>query len=340
MGGFSFMWYISNMSNRLQSDDRHLTHPARHLFSTVGIAAFIILILGSFFVSAFYLRSLITGNQLAAVITATLVDLANGDRKADNLGTLTLNPKLVVAAQAKADDMAQNGYFAHVSPDGKNSWTWFKDAGYQFSYAGENLAVDFTDSEDVERAWMNSPTHRANIMNGKFTEIGIATAEGEYHGKRVTFVVQMFGRPAVPFTQQTVPAAPAEAPTEVAVASSEEPVEDTVLGSVTPAPVAPAASALVPAAVAAEASAPQLESAPAPRYGSMLGYFASSPQDLLRAIYLLSALLILLALAATTRLEFKKHHMRHVAAAVFLLVLMGGLFGVADQFVFTAPVIG
>ncbi len=335
MGGFSFMWYIFSMST-LPQDTRHLTHPARHLFSTVGIVVFTVLILGSFFVSAFYLRSLIAGNQLAAVITSTLIDLANGDRKSEDLGTLTVNSKLVAAAQAKADDMAKGGYFAHVSPDGKNSWTWFKDAGYQFSYAGENLAVDFSDSEDVERAWMNSPTHRANIMNGKFTEIGIATAEGEYHGKHVTFVVQMFGRPAVPFASQTLPAAPAAAPTEVAVASSEEPAE-TVLGSAAP---SPAASAIIPAAVAAEASAPLVESAPAPRYGSVLGYFASSPQDFLRAVYLFCALLILLALAATTRLEFKKHHVRHVFAAVFLLALMGGLFGVADHFIFTAPVIG
>src|SRR4029079_16600268 len=115
--------------------------------------------------------------ETAAVISAVLVDLANGDRAQHGYGTLTLNSTHVAAAQAKANDMAAKGYFAHVSPDGTDPWHWFKEAGYQFDYAGENLAVNFVDSGDVNDAWMNSPTHRDNILNPHYTEIGIATAE-------------------------------------------------------------------------------------------------------------------------------------------------------------------
>ena len=70
-------------------------------------------------------------------------------------------------------------------------------AGYDFSSAGENLAVNFSDSKDVIDAWMNSPEHRANILSNKFTEIGVATAMGTYEGSQVVFVVQEFGTPAV-----------------------------------------------------------------------------------------------------------------------------------------------
>lgn len=312
-------------------------HPARHLFGIAGLSVFVVFIIGSFFVSAVYIRGLIGTNQLAAVITSTLVDLANDDRASENEKALTLNDKLVAAAQAKADDMAAKGYFAHVSPDGRDSWSWFKDAGYGFSYAGENLAVNFTDSKDVEDAWMNSPTHRANILNGKFTEIGIATAEGEYHGKHAIFVVQMFGRPS------TVAAAPTPAkpenvePTELA--TSQAPTR--VLGSETSSAPKTAAAAQVPAAVAAEEAAPTpvVTSAPT-HYATWLDVLASSPLNILRSLYIACALLIIGALVMTTELEFKKHHLRHVFAAAFLLVLMGGLFTVADRLVFVDPVIG
>lgn len=313
-------------------------HPARHLFSVAGLSLFTVFIIGSFLMASVYLRGLIETNQLAAVITASLVDLANEDRKEDALGTLKVNSVLQAAAQAKANDMAAKGYFAHVSPDGRDSWSWFKAAGYSFSYAGENLAVNFSDSEDVEKAWMDSPTHRANILNGKFTEIGIATAEGEYKGKKTTFVVQMFGRPSgvtafAPISETKEPVA-AE---DIAIATTETVPADAVLGSSAP---TPAAAAVVPEKVAAEAAAPVVAVEPAPKYASSFDFFASSPQNLLRMIYILSALIVIGALALTTELEFKRHHFRHMVAAAFLLALMGGLFTAADRLVFKAPVIG
>ena len=115
-----------------------------------------------------------------AIFASALVDETNLARSADSLGTLTTNATLERAAQMKADDMAAKGYFAHNSPDGKTPWYWFAEVGYDYAAAGENLAVNFSDSKDVIEAWMRSPKHRANIMNGNYTEIGIATAHGMY----------------------------------------------------------------------------------------------------------------------------------------------------------------
>ncbi|MEK7062859.1 MAG: CAP domain-containing protein, partial [Patescibacteria group bacterium] len=137
-----------------------------------------------------------TSDYIASVLPAVLVDLANKDRSEQKLAYLKINPKLEAAARLKAKDMAEKGYFAHYSPEGVSPWHWIKESDYNFIYAGENLAVNFDDSGAVNTAWMASPGHRANILNDKFTEIGIASQKGYYNGRETTFVVQMFGAPA------------------------------------------------------------------------------------------------------------------------------------------------
>jgi hypothetical protein len=134
-------------------------------------------------------------NFLAAVLPSALVDLTNTDRASNNLGPVGPNTTLDQAAQAAADDMANKGYFAHVSPTGTTPWNWLNQVGYQYQYAGENLAVNFTDSDQVETAWMNSPTHRANILKSQYTQVGVGVANGTYEGKDATFVVQFFAAP-------------------------------------------------------------------------------------------------------------------------------------------------
>lgn len=157
----------------------------------------IILAIASILLFASVIGTYVVKNSkfLAAIQSAFLVDLANEDRAEQGAGKLVMNDELVLAAQLKANDMAQKSYFAHTSPEGLTPWHWFGQAGYDYIYAGENLAVNFNRSEDVQRAWMNSPLHRANILNNRYKEIGIATAEGMYKGEKTTFVVQMFGTP-------------------------------------------------------------------------------------------------------------------------------------------------
>ena len=132
---------------------------------------------------------------LAAVLPAVLADLTNQERQADKLAPLTVSPILNKAAEMKATDMATYGYFAHTSPTGKTPWYWLSLAGYDYQYAGENLAINFTDSKDVTTAWMNSPTHKANIIKGNYTEIGTGVATGIYQGKSAIFVAQVYANP-------------------------------------------------------------------------------------------------------------------------------------------------
>lgn len=177
----------------------HLENDFKPILLRAGGVFFVIIFVAvTFFASSLYRSVLRKSDFLASILPAVLVDLANADRQSANLVKLAINPKLQEAARLKAKDMAAKSYFAHNSPEGKTPWYWIKEAEYSFVYAGENLAVDFNDSDAVNKAWMNSPGHRANIMNGKFTEVGIAAEKGLYNGKETIFVVQMFGTPAKP----------------------------------------------------------------------------------------------------------------------------------------------
>lgn len=131
----------------------------------------------------------------ASILPNKLLALTNEVRSENNLGRLRWSEKLHEAAQMKADDMADKGYFAHTSPDGVNPWAWFKKVGYNYMYAGENLAVNFDSNEAVTEAWLNSAKHKANIQGKQFKEIGIATAKGTYKGKDSVFIVVLFGTP-------------------------------------------------------------------------------------------------------------------------------------------------
>jgi len=133
---------------------------------------------------------------LASVLPGVVALLTNEARTGEDLLPLSESETLRKGAQMKADDMAEKEYFSHTGPDGEQPWKWFKEAGYQYQYAGENLAVNFDESEEVVDAWLNSPTHRANILKAQFTEIGVGIATGTYKGREAVFVVQFFGKPA------------------------------------------------------------------------------------------------------------------------------------------------
>lgn len=155
----------------------------------------------------------------AAVVQSDLIAYTNVERARNELGLLKENPVLNAAAQAKANDMAAQGYFSHTGPDGQAPWRWFVAAGYDYRFAGENLAVRFSDSREVVNAWMASPTHKANITKAQYQEIGIGVADGTYQGMPVTFVVQFFGTPQHSIEPQARPTAVAKDPTAQPVAA-------------------------------------------------------------------------------------------------------------------------
>ena len=127
--------------------------------------------------------------------TDNIVSLTNASRKEAGLKKIKINSKLQSAAQEKANDMINNQYFSHTSPSGKVAWDFLEVVGYNYLFAGENLAVGFLSSEDVTDGWMTSQSHRENILNKKYTEIGIGIVRGKFLGAETTIVVQMFGNP-------------------------------------------------------------------------------------------------------------------------------------------------
>jgi len=134
-------------------------------------------------------------NLFASEITKiNLINLTNKERIKAGIPILYPNYKLSVAAQNKANDMIQKGYWEHFH-NGKAPWDWMREAGYEFSAAGENLAIDFLEAEPLIKAWMDSPTHRQNILNANFREIGIGIAKGYFKDHNTIIVVQMFGKP-------------------------------------------------------------------------------------------------------------------------------------------------
>lgn len=178
-----------------------IPHPGNdHKPHILRIKAILYILVASLFIELLFLAHITVIRQtglLAEIISSVLVEQTNENRVTLGINELKVNPILEEAARLKATDMATRSYFAHTSPDGISPWSWLEAVGYSFLTAGENLAVNFVDSEDVTNAWMASPGHKANIVNANFTEIGIATAKGTYKGKDAIFVVQFFGKPVV-----------------------------------------------------------------------------------------------------------------------------------------------
>lgn len=121
--------------------------------------------------------------------TQEVLEAINYDRTSHNLSILEVDETLNLAALAKAQDMVKKNYFAHTSPQGTEPWYWFKALGYEYAYAGENLAQGFKNAEELEEHLMASPTHRANILSPFYSQVGLAVV----NLNDTTIVVQMFG---------------------------------------------------------------------------------------------------------------------------------------------------
>lgn len=151
-----------------------------------------------------------------------IVELTNNERVKKGLRPLKINSALNEAAQRKAGDMFAFDYWAHKSPSGREPWAFLKEVDYKYQVAGENLARDFSDADLAVKAWMNSPTHRENILNPKFREIGISVVEGTLSGINTTLVVQFFGtRSGAPV--QIVAAQDIKSPAPLVLAEGEPP---------------------------------------------------------------------------------------------------------------------
>jgi len=130
------------------------------------------------------------------IFTKDMFERINSDRIINGKKTLAWSSSLCESANLKSQDMNNNNYFEHNSPSGITPWYWVKKVGYRYTFVGENLALNYFTSESAHTALMNSPGHRANILNENFTEIGINYVRGKLNGEDAFFVVQHFASPA------------------------------------------------------------------------------------------------------------------------------------------------
>lgn len=219
----------------------------------------------------------------SGISVSSLVEGTNAQRNANGLGSLALNGTLSQAAQAKAADMAAQDYWAHNSPTGATPWTFINATGYAYQTAGENLAYGFTTSSDTITGWMNSPGHRANILNTSFNQVGFAILDiANYRGQGPqTLVVAMYalsagGSAPAPYSVPSPAPAPTPAPAPAPV-SAKKPTPAPTPAQSAPTPAEPVTTETIPDAVPEPVApeptevAKQADSAAAPVSATKLG---------------------------------------------------------------------
>lgn len=299
-----------------------------HFFREVSVA---IVVLASIFMLGFSAGSsfLINRTVLGANIsTSVLVDLTNESRLALNQAPLLRNPVLDRAAEMKAEDMATKGYFAHTSPEGTTPWHWFREAGYNFLFAGENLAINFVDPEAIRNAWLASPKHRENLLSVNFKEIGMATVSGVYEGGPSIYVVQMFGTPAKAAVK---PATPTEAVATASTTTEKETETGEVKGesATTTEPVNPEDSynpIFTTSELAIVKNKENVEEVMVPalveNYSKWYERFLFGGSYYVDMAYKALIVLVFIALLAMIFIEVRKQHWRHILYGLGMLLIL------------------
>jgi|GEM_PF-2213873 len=156
--------------------------------------------------------------------TDSILSKINSERKKANLRALKVDPKLTMAAENKAEDMGSKLYFDHYSPVGKRGISFISDTGLKYKMAAENLAVLFSDSQELVESWMASFTHKKNILKPEFELTGIGLYAGTFEGYKTTYVVQFFADNPQPASIKPATNLKGTAPNELKVAA---PVQET-----------------------------------------------------------------------------------------------------------------
>lgn len=236
-------------------------------------------------------------DQFAIITSSRLIELTNQERIASGLQSLKVNQQLVQAAQQKAQDMINNNYFDHNSPTGTTPWYWLDKVDYKYRAAGENLARDFTESKFLHQAWMNSSSHRANILNNKYQEIGIAVVEGIINGKRTVLAVQFFGKATKEMEIKPIaPLAVSDTNIELPVVSTEEKTE---------------------------IKSGEIDLKEKPK--SILNTVTEKSEPLLQKIYFVVLALITLVVALTIFINIRVQYPKLILIAVIFIILIAAL---------------
>jgi uncharacterized protein YkwD len=247
--------------------------------------------------------------------------------------------------------MLSNGYFEHTSPTGITPWYWFRQAGYNYQYAGENLAMDFFETKDVFTAWMNSPGHRANILNPNFKEIGVAVATGQMQNRSTTLAVLSFGTQfssktttkVVVQASPSVSPAPPKASTSPKISQAPTPKTSppaSPLVTKTPSVNTPSTSPIAQNKTLGEAivlkttlenqpvqivtltaSETPLTSQSLSLTSKVLGTFTSRYDEMARSLYLYFTLFLIAALCVNIFVKIKIQYWATIGASTFLIIL-------------------
>lgn len=187
--------FVMSILRTLFTPHPHNNHKATFLHKSSLVVLIGIYLIGRSLIDFYAVRHPGVLGFASQINPQRIVELTNQYRTQSGLTDLKLNQKLNEAALAKATDMFNQNYWAHVSPTGTEPWSFIAQVGYEYRHAGENLARDFSNPDDTVKAWMNSPTHRQNILDSRYEDIGIAVLDGYINGIETTLVVQMFGTP-------------------------------------------------------------------------------------------------------------------------------------------------
>ncbi|MBU2579890.1 CAP domain-containing protein [Patescibacteria group bacterium] len=265
------------------------------------------------------------GNFFASVAPMAIEGFTNQNRLSNNLESLKTNSLLEKAAQLKAEDMATKGYFAHTSPEeGLTPWYWLDKVGYEYVLAGENLAINFVDSQDAINAWMNSPTHKANILNNNFVEIGVGAAKEIYEGKETIFIVQLFGRP-VTMTAQSVAVAQEKkqsVPPTVEISNESIVGDSTAVKGEVKNSIMPDDSGFVGLVVRENLSP------------SIVSRFLSTPRAISNYFYFVLFTILALALLLSIFIKIKIQHPALIVNGVVLLIVISAIIWINQYIVF------
>ncbi len=197
-------WFIPTKQNKF--------HP--HILRTTGMV--VILIVLAIIPPLYNVISVGQTQVLGYAIDVNVTDvftISNQERTNAGLAPLSANSALASAATAKANHMFANDYWAHVAPDGTTPWSFIAASGYDYKTAGENLAKGFSTSSGVVAGWMGSTTHRANVLNADYKDVGYAVVNGVLLGSETTLVVAMYGLQP---TQAVATTAPVTTPSQPA----------------------------------------------------------------------------------------------------------------------------
>lgn len=167
-------------------------HPKRIIFYSLSAILFKVILVITVIVLP--IEAWLTPNILTDQ-SQKIISLTNTIRKDLNLALLKESLILDQAAYNKAEDMLLNQYFAHIGPGNRSLADWLGQANYNFSAAGENLAMGFASPEEVVNGWTRSQTHYQNMIDADFKEIGVGMVSGLYNQIDTTLVAQYFGAP-------------------------------------------------------------------------------------------------------------------------------------------------